>query len=207
MSCEINPKGLTAPDFFLWGYLKQLFATKPPTQAEHEEQDHRGNRENRRNNAGQGDGERALPRARSCVVHNGGHLTDVVFHAWKYKTYVHSHSFEVSFVLIGAIARSHDRNKSVSRLLGHPVTGDHYGIGQKFVICNFLNFESNLIKFGPHIGVIVAFVSCKNQLGWTIFWRLVGKYVQDCQSSYSPAVQNFRIYEPNSAEKGGCKTF
>ena len=33
------------------------------------------------------------------------------------------------------------------------------------MICNFLNFESNLIKFGPHIGVIVAFVSCKNQLG------------------------------------------
>ena len=27
MSCESNPKGLTAPDFFLWGHLKQLFAT------------------------------------------------------------------------------------------------------------------------------------------------------------------------------------
>ena len=87
------------------------------------------------------------------------------------------------------------------------LTGDHYGIGQKFVICNFLNFESNLIKFGPHIGVIVAFVSCKNQPGGAIFWRLVDKYVQDCQSSYSPAGQNNRIYESNSAEKVGCKTF
>ena len=81
MSCESNPKGMIAPYFFLWGYLKQLFATKPLTQAEHEEQDHRGNRENRRNNAGEGDGGRALPRARSCVVHHGGHLTYVVFHA------------------------------------------------------------------------------------------------------------------------------
>ena len=35
--------------------------------------------------------------------------------------FVYSHSFEVSFVLIGAIARSHDRNKSASRLWGHPV--------------------------------------------------------------------------------------
>ena len=42
-----------------------------------------------------------LSRARSCVAHNGCHLTDVVFHAWKYKTSVHSLSFEVSFVLKG----------------------------------------------------------------------------------------------------------
>ena len=65
--------------------------------------------------------ESVLVRARSNVAHNGCHLTDVVFHAWKYKTYVHSHSFEISFVLIGAIARSHDKNKNASRLLGHPV--------------------------------------------------------------------------------------
>ena len=65
--------------------------------------------------------EGVLSRACSCVVHNGCHLTDVVFHAWKYKTSVLSLSFEVSFVLIGAIERSHDKNKSASRLLGHPV--------------------------------------------------------------------------------------
>ena len=65
--------------------------------------------------------ESVLFRARSCVAHDGCHLTDVVFHAWKYKTFVHSLSFEVSFVLIGAIARSHYKNKSASRLLGHPV--------------------------------------------------------------------------------------
>ena len=82
MSCESNAKGPTAPDFFLWGYLKEkVFATKPPTQAELKNKIHRGNRENRRNNAGEGDGERALQRAHSCVVHNGGHLTVVVFHA------------------------------------------------------------------------------------------------------------------------------
>ena len=57
---------------------------------------------------------------RSCVAHNGGHLTDVVFHTWKYKTSVHSLSFEVSFVPIDAIARSHDKNKSSSRLQGVP---------------------------------------------------------------------------------------
>ena len=35
MSCESNPKGLTAPDFFLWGYLKEkVFATNPQTLAE-----------------------------------------------------------------------------------------------------------------------------------------------------------------------------
>ena len=44
-----------------------------------------------------------LSRARSCVAHNGGHLTDVVFPALKYKTSVHSLSFEVSFVLTRAL--------------------------------------------------------------------------------------------------------
>ena len=64
-----------------------------------------------------------LSHARSCVAHNGSHLTDVVIHASKYKTSIHSLSFAVSFVLFGAIARSHDKYsyKGASRLLGHPV--------------------------------------------------------------------------------------
>ena len=41
------------------------------------------------------------------------------------------------------------------------------------MICNFLNFDRNLIKFGPRKGDIVAFVSCKNQMGGIIFCRLV----------------------------------
>ena len=118
MSCESNPKGLTAPDFFLWGYLKEeVFVTTPDT-GRAEGQDHRGNG---RINAATLERamEGVLSRARSCVAHNGCHLTDVVLHAWKYKTSVHSLSFEASFVLMGAIARSHDKNKSASRLLGH----------------------------------------------------------------------------------------
>ena len=119
MSCENNPKGLTAPD--LWGYLKEkVFATNPQTLAKLKD---KITEEIGRIDAATLERamEGVLSRARSCVANNGCHLTDVVFHAWKYKTYVHSLSFEVSFVLIGAIARSHDKNKNASRLLGHPV--------------------------------------------------------------------------------------
>ena len=111
MSCENNPKGLTAKDFFLWGYLEEeVFETNPQTLAELKD---KITEEIGRINAATLERviESVLSRARSCVAHNGCHLTGVVFHAWKYKTSVHSLSFEVSFVLIGAIARSHDKTK------------------------------------------------------------------------------------------------
>ena len=121
MSCESNQKGLTAPDFFLWAFLKEkVFASNSQTLAELKD---KITEEIGRIDAATLERamEGVLSRARSYVAHNGGHLTDVVFHTWKYKTSVHSLSFEVSFVLIGAIERSHDKNKSASRLLGHPV--------------------------------------------------------------------------------------
>ena len=121
MSCESNQKDLIAPDFFLWGFLKEkVFATNPPTLAELKD---KITEEIGRTDAATLERamEGVLSRARSCVTHNGCHLTDVVFRAWKYKISVHSLSFEVSFVLIGVIERSHDKNKSASRLLGHPV--------------------------------------------------------------------------------------
>ena len=121
MSCESNQMGLTAPDFFLWGFWKEkVFATNSQTLAELKD---KITEEIGRIDAATLETamEGVLSRARSCVAHNGCHLTDVVFHAWKCKTSVNSLSFEVSFVLIGAIERSHDKNKSASRLLGHPV--------------------------------------------------------------------------------------
>ena len=121
MSCESNQKGLTAPDFLLWGFRKdKVFATNSQTLAELKD---KITEEIGRIDAATMERamEGMLSRARSCVAHNGCHLTDVVFHAWKYKTSVHSLSFEVSFVLIGTIERLHDKNKSASRLLGHPV--------------------------------------------------------------------------------------
>ena len=94
MSCESNQKGLTAPDFFLWGFLNEkVFATNSQTLAELKD---KITEEIRRIDAATLERamEGVLSRARSCVAHNGGHLTDVVFHAWKYNTSVHSLSFE-----------------------------------------------------------------------------------------------------------------
>ena len=79
-----------------------------------------GNRENRCSNAGDGDAECALSRS-FLRGSQRGPLDNVVFRAWKYITSVHSLSFAVSFVLIGAIARSHDKYKGALRLLAHPV--------------------------------------------------------------------------------------
>ena len=72
---------LTAPDFFLWGYLKEkVFASNPKKLAELKD---KITEEIRRIDATTLERvmESVLSRARSCVAHKGDHLTDVVFHA------------------------------------------------------------------------------------------------------------------------------
>ena len=67
-----------------------------------------------------GDGN-LVSRALSSMAPNAWYRSDIVICTPQYKTYAHSLSFDASPVLFGSLQWSHGRNKSASRLLGHPV--------------------------------------------------------------------------------------
>lgn len=71
---------LTAPDFFLWGFLKErVYASNPQNRS-----DLKGSIEREIRKIDEATlrsvMDSALSRARSCIAYSGGHLRDVVFH-------------------------------------------------------------------------------------------------------------------------------
>ena len=71
---------LTAPDYFLWGYLKGRVYTNKPTTINLLKQNIRAEIEQITPKICSKVMENALKRSRICIAARGGHLADIIFH-------------------------------------------------------------------------------------------------------------------------------